>query len=110
MCRLLSGNGEPLVACVLLDLRVVFIRLSAAVKKYSLKLFVIVGESRIIFPLVWSSDICSFLLLLPVSDLIMFHRVLGLLLEFEICLLYCRCLACTINFRQNSAVYLVTVF
>ena len=100
MCRLLSGNGESLVACVSLDLRVVFSRLSAAVKKYSLKLFVIVGGSRIIVPFVWSSDIFSFLLVLPVSDLIMFHRVLGLLLEFEICLLYCRCLACTTNFDK----------
>ena len=100
MCRLLSGNGESLVACVLLDLRVVFSRLSAAIKKYSLKLFVIVGGSQIIVPLVWSGDICSFLLLLPVSDLIMFHWVLGLLLEFEICLLYRRCLACTINFDK----------
>ena len=51
MCQLLSGNGESLVTCILLDLKVVFSRLSAAVKKYSLKLFAIVGGSRIIVPL-----------------------------------------------------------
>jgi hypothetical protein len=33
VCRLLSVLGEALIVCVILDLRVVFNRLSAAVKK-----------------------------------------------------------------------------